>query len=142
MQAPPSGGSGMRISEIREKMQTTMMADVSVERNEPGLLQAQEVIRDLKHAYSYVTVQDRGKVFNTDLTEALELGCLLDCAEATIHGALARQESRGAHFRSDFTARDAVNWLAHTLVYKTSGGLEIDKKPVVITEFQPKERKY
>jgi len=85
---------------------------------------------------------DKGKQYNTDLLEAHELGCLLDCSEATIAGALARQESRGAHYRSDFEARDDTNWLAHTLAYKTSGGIQLDKKPVSITKFQPMERKY
>jgi succinate dehydrogenase / fumarate reductase flavoprotein subunit len=140
-QSPPSGQT-QSIADIRSTMQRVMMADVSVERSEESLLRAQETIRELQHAYTYATINDRSKVFNTDLTEALELGCLLDCAEATIHGALARQESRGAHYRSDFTARDDKNWLAHSLVYKTSGGLELDKKPVTITEFEPKERKY
>lgn len=141
LQAPKSG-KGERISDIRSTMQKVMMDDVSVERSETSLLRAEAVIRQLQHAYTYASVMDKSKVFNTDLTEALELGCLLDCAEATVHGALARQESRGAHYRSDFTTRDDRNWLAHSLVYKTSGGLELDKKPVTITEFEPKERKY
>jgi succinate dehydrogenase / fumarate reductase flavoprotein subunit len=138
----PKVGRGERISDIRSTMQQVMMADVSVERSEESLLRAEETIRQLQHTYTYASVMDKSKVFNTDLTEALELGCLLDCAQATIHGALARQESRGAHYRSDFTKRDDKNWLAHSLVYKTSGGLELDKKPVTITEFEPKERKY
>ena len=138
----PKSGKGERISDIRSTMQKVMMADVSVERSETSLLRAEETIRQLQGAYTYASVMDKSKVFNTDLTEALELGCLLDCAEATIHGALARQESRGAHYRSDFTTRDDKNWLAHSLVYKTSGGLELAKKPVTITEFEPKERKY
>ena len=83
-----------------------------------------------------------GPTFNTDLTEALELGAMLDCAEALVEGALARQESRGAHYRTDFPERDDVNWLKHTVLRKTSGGLELTKKTVSITEFQPKERKY
>ena len=138
----PEGGSRESIAEIRSMMQTTMMADVSVERSAESLERAQQTIRELKDAYSYASISDKSKVFNTDLTEALELGCLLDCAEASIHGALMREESRGAHYRSDFTTRDDVNWLAHSLIYKTSGGLRLDKKPVTITEFQPKERKY
>ena len=89
-----------------------------------------------------MAIDDHGKCFNTDLMEAFEFGCLLDCAEATVDGALAREESRGAHYREDFPNRDDKNWLAHTLVYRTSGGPQMRKKPVVITEFQPKERKY
>jgi succinate dehydrogenase / fumarate reductase flavoprotein subunit len=89
-----------------------------------------------------VAIDDHGTQYNTDLLEAHELGCMLDCAESIIEGALAREESRGAHYREDFQKRDDVNWLAHTLVSRTSGGLELRKKPVTITEFQPKERKY
>ncbi len=67
---------------------------------------------------------------------------MLDLAETIVHGSIAREESRGAHYREDFPNRDDKNWLAHTLVYRTSGGLEMRKKPVTITEFEPKERKY
>jgi succinate dehydrogenase / fumarate reductase, flavoprotein subunit len=74
--------------------------------------------------------------------EALELGYMLDCADTIVAGALNREESRGAHYRSDFQARDDKNWLAHTVVRKTSGGLTFTKKPIVITRFEPKERKY
>jgi succinate dehydrogenase / fumarate reductase flavoprotein subunit len=133
---------GERVAEIRTEMQALMMDNVSVVRDAVGLLQAEARIRELKNAYSNVAIEDQGSVFNTELLEALELGYMLDCSEAIIHGALARQESRGAHFRSDFEKRDDVNWLAHTFVYKTSGGVELDKKPVTITEFEPKERKY
>jgi succinate dehydrogenase / fumarate reductase flavoprotein subunit len=119
-----------------------MMAKVGVVRNETGLNEALGEIRDLKNRYANIAIQDKGKQFNTDLLEAHELGCLLDCAEATAYGALVRTESRGGHYRDDFEARDDVNWLAHTLAYRTSGGIEIDKKPVTITKFEPKERKY
>jgi succinate dehydrogenase / fumarate reductase flavoprotein subunit len=119
-----------------------MMEKVGVVRNAGTLNEALSSIKDLKSQYAHVAIQDKSKRFNTDLLEAHELGCLLDCAEATAYGALARQESRGGHYRDDFEARDDVNWLAHTLAYSTPGGIEIDKKPVTITRFQPKERKY
>lgn len=80
--------------------------------------------------------------FNMDLVETIETGYLLDIAEAVVAGALAREESRGGHFREDFPERDDVNWLKHTLAYRTSGGIEMRYKPVVITRFEPKERKY
>ncbi|HEV2107261.1 MAG TPA: FAD-binding protein, partial [Thermomicrobiales bacterium] len=137
-----SARNGERAADIRAEMQTIMMDNVSVVREADGLREAQDKIRQLKNAYTAVAIEDHGSVYNTELLEALELGYMLDCAEAIIHGALAREESRGAHFRSDFEKRDDANWLAHTLVYKTSGGLEVDKKPVTITEFEPKERKY
>ena len=137
-----SRDKGENAADIRANLQTMMMDKVGVVRNAHGLNQAMDEIRDLKSRYANVAIGDKGKRFNTDLLEAHELGCLLDCAEATTFGALARQESRGGHYRDDFEARDDVNWLAHTLAYKSPGGIEIDKKPVTITRFEPKERKY
>ncbi len=137
-----SRDKGERAADIRSDMQKMMMQKVGVVRNETLLTEALSDIRELKNRYANVAIQDKGKQFNTDLLEAHELGCLLDCCEATAFGALARTESRGAHYRTDFEARDDVNWLAHTLAYRTSGGIELDKKPVSITRFEPKERKY
>jgi succinate dehydrogenase / fumarate reductase, flavoprotein subunit len=119
-----------------------MMDNVSVVRDQDGLVAARDEIQSLKRTYQHVSVRDPGKVFNTDLMETLELGYMLDCAESIVEGALAREESRGAHYRSDFEKRDDVNWLAHTMVSKTSGGLQIRKKPVKITVFEPKVRTY
>ncbi|CAN5763229.1 succinate dehydrogenase flavoprotein subunit [soil metagenome] len=129
-------------AEIRARMQDIMMDNVSVVRDEEGLIAARDEIQSLKRTYQHVSVRDPGKVFNTDLMETLELGYMLDCAESIVEGALAREESRGAHYRSDFEKRDDVNWLAHTMISKTSGGLQIRKKPVKITVFEPKERTY
>ncbi len=134
--------SGTRPVEIRTAMQEVMMDKVSVVRDGKGLAEAHETIQRLKRDYQSVAIADKGQTFNTDLIEALELGYMLDCAEAIIVGALARQESRGAHYRTDFEKRDDANWLAHTLVYRTSGGIQLRKKPVTITAFEPKERKY
>ena len=118
------------------------MADVSVVRTEQGLREAHKKIAELKDRYQSVCIQDHGTTYNTDLLEALELGCMLDIAETIVYGAEARQESRGAHYREDFQKRDDVNWLAHSLIYRTDGGLKLKKKPVSITRFEPKERKY
>ncbi len=89
-------------------------------------------------------VEDRGCRYNTDLGDALELGFLLDCAEATVASALARTETRGGHAREDFPERDDANWLKHTLVTRdpASGETSLRYKPVTITEFQPKPRTY
>ena len=85
-----------------------------------------------------LTLQDTGRVFNTDLIQALELQSLLDVAETIVAGALAREESRGAHYRSDFPRRDDANWLTHTLVYRTPEGPRLARAPVTITRFPPK----
>lgn len=137
-----SRDTGERVADIRQEMQDVMMDKVGVVRTDQSLREASSKIRELQDRFAHVAIQDKGKQFNTDLLEAHELGCLLDCSEATVAGALARTESRGGHYRSDFEARDDVNWLAHTLAYRTSGGIQLDKKPVTITKFQPKERKY
>jgi succinate dehydrogenase / fumarate reductase flavoprotein subunit len=133
---------GENAADIRASMQEVMMDKVSVVRDAQSLTDASDAIRSLKIAYGSVAIQDRGKMFNTDLLEAHELGCLLDCAETIVAGAIAREESRGAHYRTDFEKRDDTNWLAHSLIYKSSGGLTHRKKPVTITTFEPKERKY
>jgi succinate dehydrogenase / fumarate reductase flavoprotein subunit len=132
---------------IRSDLQNMMIDKVFVERTEKGLRESLEGIDELQDAYSKVQLQDKGKQFNTELVEAVELGFLLDCAEATIHGALARTESRGAHFRLDYPNRDDVNWLKHTLAYKGTGvhDVRLDYKDVILNGdpiFKPKERKY
>jgi succinate dehydrogenase / fumarate reductase flavoprotein subunit len=134
--------SGERAVEIRADMQDIMMDNVSVVRTESGLNEAMDKIAELKDRFATVTVQDHGTRYNTDLLETLELGAMLDCAETITYGSLARQESRGAHYREDFQDRDDANWLAHTLVYRTDDGIDLKKKPVCITRFEPKERKY
>jgi succinate dehydrogenase / fumarate reductase flavoprotein subunit len=100
------------------------------------------VLRGLRERYRQVKSEDRGLRYNTELLEVLELGCMLDLADVLVEGALARQESRGGHSREDFPKRDDANWLKHTLAYQTHKGVELKFKPVVITKFQPMERKY
>ncbi len=80
------------------------------------MTERQNTLAELRDAYNHASIDDNGAIFNTDLTEALELGYMLDCAETIVVGALAREESRGAHYRDDFQARDDANWLAHTMV--------------------------
>ncbi|HET9013957.1 MAG TPA: succinate dehydrogenase flavoprotein subunit [Thermomicrobiaceae bacterium] len=127
---------------IRTDLQEMMFRDAGVFRTGRQLEELNSALADLRHRFSNVGLRDRGKTFNMDLVETIETGYLLDVAEAIATGALARQESRGGHFREDFPNRDDANWLKHTLAYRTSGGLKMRYKPVVITRFEPKERKY
>ena len=99
-------------------------------------------MRELRERYKNVKAEDRGTQYNTELLEIMELGCLIDLAEVLVESALARQESRGGHFREDFPKRDDANWLKHTLAYQSPKGVELKFKPVTITKFQPMERKY
>ncbi|MEZ4523904.1 MAG: succinate dehydrogenase flavoprotein subunit [Thermomicrobiales bacterium] len=134
--------SGERVPDIRATLQTEMMDKASVFRTQKDLEAVSNTLKELRDAYSNAAIQDHGRIFNMDLLEALELEALLDCSDAIVAGALARTESRGAHSREDYPDRDDENWLAHTLAYKTSGGIRMKKKPVVITKFEPQERKY
>ncbi len=136
-------GKGESVGALRDELQREMTDKASVFRTAENLAAAAQRVRELQERYQQARIQDRGEVFNTDLVEALELSFLLDVAEVTVEGALARQESRGAHSREDFPKRDDANWLKHTLGYRSaSGGIEFRYKPVVITRFQPQERKY
>lgn len=137
-----SGSGKESVAAIRSKMQETMDRYVGVFRNGEGMKRAIGVINDLREAYSEISVMDKGKRFNTELLEALELGYLLDLAYVTAVSALNRTESRGAHAREDYPHRDDVNWLKHTLAYRRDGGVEFKYKPVRITKYQPQERKY
>ena len=132
---------------IRSTLQNEMDDKVFVERSDKSLRHALDTLDGLQDAYQRVQLQDKGKKFNTELVEAIELGFLLDCSEATIHGALARTESRGAHFRLDYTKRDDANWLKHTLAYKGTKAhdVRLEYKDVILIDdpiFKPKERKY
>lgn len=132
---------------IRSELQNEMDANVFVERTDESLHHALNKIDELQESYKNVQLQDKGKRFNTELVEAVELGFLLDCAEATIHGALVRTESRGAHYRLDYPKRDDASWLKHTLAYKGTKAhdVRLDYKDVILLDdpiFKPKERKY
>jgi succinate dehydrogenase / fumarate reductase, flavoprotein subunit len=143
--------SGERVADLRRTLQDTMDRNVQVFRTEASMKEALGVIEELKERYANVVVQDKGKRFNTDLLEAVELGFLIELAEVITLGALARKESRGGHFREDYTARDDVNFMRHTMAYRapvSDGGHEfadeirLDYKPVTVTRYQPMERKY
>ena len=135
--------SGERAAELRSTLQETMDADAQVFRTAETLTNALSVIRSLQERYANVTVQDKGRRFNTDLLEAIELGFLIDVAEVVVVGALAREESRGGHFREDFPTRDDELFLRHTMAYRDAElGVRLDYKPVTVTRYPPMERKY
>jgi len=134
--------SGLRVSDLRIRLQQTMTGHVSVFRNREGLSKARKTIDSIKQEYNEIAIDDKGKRFNTDIVEALELESLLGLAESMVISAMERKESRGAHYRVDFPERDDENWLKHTLIRKTENGPEISYKPVAITRFEPKPRVY
>ncbi len=136
------GDGKERPAELRRELQEMMFEDVGVFRNAAQMQQAVEKIHELKERYRHVKAEDTGRVFNTDLLEAWELGCLLDAAEVTAVSALNRTESRGGHAREDFPKRDDARWLVHTLASKDDSGPRLTYKPVTITKFQPRERVY
>ena len=136
-----------RVAELRRELQETMDANVMVFRTEQTIKTAVEKIAELRERYKNVAIQDKGKRFNTDLLEAIELGNLLDLAEVMAVSALARKESRGGHYREDYPNRDDVNFMRHTMAYREVGDdgtetVRLDYKPVVQTRYQPMERKY
>lgn len=130
------------VAGLRLLMGQTMNEHLAVFRNEEGMQTALETVNGLKERYSKVGIQDKGKVYNTALIFALELGFMLDSVETICIGGLARKESRGAHFRIDMPERDDINFLKHTLVSLTINGPEVSFSPVKITQWQPEERKY
>ncbi|HEX9696937.1 MAG TPA: succinate dehydrogenase flavoprotein subunit [Actinomycetota bacterium] len=128
---------------IRERMQQTMDDNAGVYRTEDTLRAQEAVLEELQDRYARrVGVMDKSRSFNTDLLEAVELGFLLDLAQTLVHAARARTESRGGHYRGDYPTRDDVNWLKHSLTWKTGDGLKLGSRPVTITNYQPEERKY
>ncbi|MGW3967334.1 succinate dehydrogenase flavoprotein subunit [Amycolatopsis sp. NPDC005003] len=135
-----------RVADIRKEMQQTMDSHASVYRTEDTLKQALTDVQALKERYQRITVADKGKRYNTDLLEAVELGFLLELAEVLVVGALARKESRGGHAREDYPNRDDTNFMRHTMAYKQGSGLSsdirLDYKPVTFTRYEPMERKY
>jgi succinate dehydrogenase / fumarate reductase flavoprotein subunit len=173
---------GDRVSDVRRDLQQTMDTNAQVFRTAVSLQQALADIRALQTRYRNVSVQDKGRAFNTDLLEALELGFLLDIAEVVVVGALNREESRGGHFREDFPKRDDAQYMRHTMAYRRPPGavapsspvgseaaavvaatsrsgaevatsrpgaatpgtfdVALGYKPVVVTRYQPMERKY
>lgn len=126
-----------RAWQLRDELGKTMSLNLGLVRTEASIRSAMATVESLKVRAATVTIQDKGRVFNTDLVQALELQSLLDIAETIVAGALARTESRGAHYRSDFPQRDDVQWLRHTLTRRAAGALVLTYEPVRITRFPP-----
>jgi succinate dehydrogenase / fumarate reductase flavoprotein subunit len=142
-----SSEGGERVAQIRKELQDIMDANVQVFRTEQTLIEALRVIDTLEERYTRITVQDKGKRFNLDLLEAVELGFLLDMAKVMTAAALHRKESRGGHFREDYPERDDENFMTHSMAYKDpsateTSGVRLETKPVIFTRYQPMERKY
>jgi succinate dehydrogenase / fumarate reductase flavoprotein subunit len=145
-----AGTGTERIAALRKELQDEMDKNAQVFRTDETLANVTRTIHSLRERYTRIAVQDKGKRFNTDLLEAVELGFLLDLAEVVVYSARNRLESRGGHMRDDYPNRDDENYMKHTMAYLTGDPhsadagdhITLDWKPVVITRYQPMERKY
>jgi succinate dehydrogenase / fumarate reductase flavoprotein subunit len=139
-----------RIGALRKELQDEMDRNAQVFRTDESLAKVTETIHELRQRYLNISIQDKGHRYNTDLLEAIELGFLLDLAEVVVYSARNRKESRGGHQRDDYPKRDDENYMKHTMAYLTgdphsadaADHISLDWKPVVITNYQPMERKY
>ncbi len=138
-----------KVAVLRKELQDTMDKNAQVYRTEDSLNEALDKIAELRERYENIAVQDKGQRFNTDLLEAIELGFLLDLAEVLAFTARERRESRGGHFREDYETRNDKKFMVHSMAYRTNkktkkpaGNIELDWKPVTITNYKPMERKY
>ncbi|MET0725044.1 MAG: FAD-binding protein, partial [Leifsonia sp.] len=139
-----------RVAVLRKELQDHMDRNAQVFRTDESLAEVTETIHSLRERYKNVAVQDKGKRFNTDLLEAVELGFLLDLAEVVVYSARNRKESRGGHMRDDYPKRDDENYMKHTMAYLSGAAdsadaadhIRLDWKPVTMTRYQPMERKY
>jgi fumarate reductase flavoprotein subunit len=132
-----------RVATIRDEMQTTMEASAGIYRSKDSLARGADKLRELQDRFRAVALDDHSRTFNTELTSAVELGFMLDVAESIVQSALRREESRGAHQRTDFPARDDQHYLAHSLAYREpDGGCRLEYLPVTITRWPPAARVY
>ena len=134
--------SGPSVASIRDRMALTMWNNAGIFRNEQGLNQALRDIQGLQEEYKSAFVGDSSRVYNTAYMNYLEIGNLLQVAQAIVLGALARKESRGSHSRTDFAKRDDKNYLQHTLISRAGDGFKTEYRPVVVTKYKPVERTY
>jgi len=140
-----NGPGSERYAGIMAELQENMTKLVGVFRNEEDMVKMRGILKELQERFKQVTIDDKSHAFNLDLVEAFEVGNLLTFSEVMVEGAIARKESRGAHFRSDYPKRDDKSWMCHTLAWRTDKGIKLDhSKEVVIymDRFPPQERKY
>jgi fumarate reductase flavoprotein subunit len=133
---------GEKIAQIRREMNLTMESGCGVFREEDSMQATVDTMAQLKGRYADIGLQDGSKIFNTELVQALELGNMLDVAEAVAVSAISRKESRGAHTRTDFPARNDTDFLQHSVLNFSADGPRLGYKPVTLTRWQPEERKY
>ena len=132
----------IRIDELRQQFQDTMTEHCGVFRSQEVMQEGLRKLADLQRQYQNIYLDDKGKLWNTEIVEAWELRSLMIVGQLILTSALNRQESRGAHSREDFTQRDDENFLKHTMAYYSPSGIDLSYRPVAITMFEPKERKY
>jgi succinate dehydrogenase / fumarate reductase flavoprotein subunit len=138
-----AGTGTENVAALRVILQDEMMDKASVFRTEDSLREVLETVQDLRRRYANISVQDKGEIFNYDLTEAIELGFLLEMAECLVESARARTESRGAHMREDHPLRDDANWMKHSFAYRGEDGkVRLEYRPVEGDKYVPMERKY
>jgi succinate dehydrogenase / fumarate reductase flavoprotein subunit len=142
IEAIRNGKGGIKAFQLRQEMQQSMTKNVGVFRTEETLKKGLDDIKSIRSRFTDVEIDDKGMVFNTDLLETWELGCLLELAEVTTVSALARTESRGAHARDDYKKRNDDEWLKHTLCFKEGDSYRLDYKPVTLGRYEPKPRAY
>ncbi|NWF59254.1 MAG: succinate dehydrogenase/fumarate reductase flavoprotein subunit [Fischerella sp.] len=131
-----------RINQVRQAFQDTMTQFCGVFRTEALMSEGLQKLQELQQQYTHIYLDDKGGCWNTEIIEALELRSLMVVGQMILSSALNRQESRGAHFREDYSQRDDEKFLKHTMAYYSPAGIDIQYRPVTITMFQPQERKY
>jgi succinate dehydrogenase/fumarate reductase flavoprotein subunit len=135
--------SGERPWKIREELGTSMLENFAVFRREDQMLRQREILHELRERYENVYVEDKGRVFNSDLTQAIELGNMLDTALCMVEAGIWRKESRGAHARPhDFPKRDDENFMVHSITRWRDNAVDLSTAPVRVTKWEPEERKY
>ena len=142
MDALRTKAGGEKIAQLRRELNLTMESGCGVFREEDSMRATLDTVVQLKGRYADLGLQDGSKVFNTELLQALELGNMIDVAEAVAVSAVQRKESRGAHTRTDFPARNDAELLKHSVVKFSADGPTVDYKPVTLTRWEPEERKY